>query len=160
MPQYSVEQVIQRGYYIINRKNPPTYSMPQRGSTLDAPHFDCSSFMGTINGVGEGGWPPATPSMKEQYAAHGYIPMPFNPVLVRKGDVLVYNKPGTDGAFANGHTAMFIGNVLKGDYRIMEMVGNYPGGNARDNGSLYSRAWQWMLRNPKSGFYPIKWVAA
>ena len=152
MPRYTVQEVIERGWQIIN-KNKPTYSQENRGSTMNASQYDCSSFMGTINGVGEGGWPPATPDMKQRYQEAGYIWYPYVPEAwwqqLKKGDVLVYNKPNTSGYGNDGHTAMYIGGGQQ-----MEMRGAGAGVWHMSERPNY---WQDILRNPRSGIYIKKW---
>ena len=143
-PLYTVQQVIDRGYQIISHH--PTYSQPNRGTTMNSPQYDCSSFMGVINGITSC---PATPSMVSEYTAAGYIHINFNAaVALKKGDVLVWNKAGTSGAGNNGHTAMYIG-----DNQLMHMSG---GGACVI--PYYDQGWQDILRNPRSGFYPVKWT--
>lgn len=149
-PPFSVNQVIQRGYQIMARH--PTYSMPNRGTDMNAAQYDCSSFMGTINGIYSC---PATPSMVEVYKGYGYTHLSFSGVgNLKKGDVLVYNKPGTNGAFANGHTAMYIGNGT-----LMEMVGNARGGCRTAPFYEYTIGnWQDVLRNPRGGIFIEHWT--
>lgn len=147
MPKYPVNEVISRGYQIIARH--PTYSQEARGNTMNDSQYDCSSFMGVINGVGEGGWPPATPSMVNEYVAAGYIHLAYSGSgSLKKGDVLVWNKSGTDGSGDNGHTAMYIGGGL-----LMESTG---GSGPTVNG-FYEQGWQDVLRNPRSGICIVKW---
>jgi hypothetical protein len=95
MPAYNVNEVISRGKQILARH--PTYSQKNRGVTMNDSSYDCSSFMGVINGVGEGSWPPATPGMVRAYTAAGYIHYGYGSVSLKKGDVLVWNKVGTSG---------------------------------------------------------------
>ena len=84
--------------------------MPNRGYDMDAPCYDCSSFQGVINGVFSC---PATPSMVAYYTMEGYQHLPFvSLAALKEGDVLVYNKPGTSGEGANGHTAMYAGKGM------------------------------------------------
>lgn len=69
--------------------------MDNRGTTLYASAYDCSSFQGVINGIDSC---PATPSMASVYTAAGYIQLSFPGIAnLKQGDVLVYNKPGTTG---------------------------------------------------------------
>lgn len=160
-PIYTADEVIQRGRWIKNRN--PFYSQGvppykgERGTYMQAASFDCSSFIGTITGYAQAlGGAPATPSMASDYMAYGYTPLSYVVAAasgLKKGDVLVYNKPGTSGAFSNGHTAMYIG-----DGQVIEMTGR----GCLERG-LYGWSvgnWQWVLRNPKSGFYPVKWDPA
>lgn len=150
MPKYTVQQVIQRGYQIINRH--PTYSQPNRGNSMDSPQYDCSSFMGTINGVGEGAWPPATPSMVAKYTAAGYIHSSYTGMSnLKKGDILVWNKSGTSGQGSNGHTGMYIGNGF-----IMEMTGRGANTNPFYETFSNGQKWQDVLRNPRNGIYLVR----
>lgn len=146
-PPYSVEQVINRGYSIIARH--PTYSQPNRGSTMNAAQYDCSSFMGTINGVGV----PATPSMVGVYTSYGYQHLKYSGMgALRKGDVLVWNKGGTSGSGNNGHTAMYIGNG-----QLMQMSGS--GAHVCGFYATFKNgeSWQDVLRNTNSGIFLIRW---
>ena len=148
LPPFSVEEVIKRGYLIIARH--PTYSQPNRGNTMYSPQYDCSSFMGTINGIYS---VPATPSMVSVYTSHGYQHLKFTGMgNLKKGDVLVWNKGGTSGEGNNGHTAMYIGNG-----QIMQMSGS----GAHVRGFYYTfsngESWQDVLRNPNRGIYLVKW---
>ena len=104
MPAYSVNTVISRGRQIISRH--PTYSQPNRGTTMYASQYDCSSFIGVINGVPGC---PATPDMVAEYTAQGYKHRTYTGLSnLRKGDVVVWNKSGTTGYGNSGHTAMSI----------------------------------------------------
>ena len=102
LPPFSVEEVINRGKQIIARG--PTYSRPNRGNTMTSPQYDCSSFMGTINGIYS---VPATPSMVSVYTSNGYKHLSYTGMgALEKGDVLVWNKGGTSGEGNNGHTGV------------------------------------------------------
>lgn len=143
MPPFTADQVIQRGKEIVNRIPHPTYSMANRGYTMFASAYDCSSFMGVINGIYSC---PATPAMKDVYVAAGYIYLIFTGLgNLKKGDVLVYNKPGTSGFGAAGHTAMYAGNGM-----FLECHGGYGPDYRPAWGNGY---WQQVLRNPRSGIY-------
>lgn len=146
MPRYTVDEVIKRGKFILARH--PTYSQDARGANMFASQYDCSSFMGVINGVGEGGWPPATPGMVAAYTASGYIHYIYGLVTLKKGDILVWNKPGTSGQGDNGHTAMYIGGG-----QLIQCTG----GIGVRICPFYNLGWQDVLRNPRSGLYITKW---
>lgn len=155
LPIYSVDEVIKRGYWLM--KQGLTYSQESRQTSMDARVFDCSSYMATITGYSQlyPGQGPATPSMPSSYdPGYGYIYIykdPRTPVdqnLFQKGDILIYTKFNTDGSGNNGHTALCLGNG-----HVLEMVG----GGARDDRTYGTYPWQEVLRNPKSGFYPVKW---
>lgn len=156
MPKYTVQQVIKRGYQIINRhpfysQGPPKYP-GKRGNTMEDGSYDCSSFIGTINGVGQGGGPPATPSMVQEYMAQGYEYFKYSSIMnLKKGDVLVWNKRGTSGQGSNGHTGMYIGDGL-----IMEMTGRGANTNPFYETFSNGQKWQDVLRNPKNGIYLVK----
>ncbi len=144
MPPYTVEQVIQRGYDIIARH--PGYSQDW-DKRLGPYYYDCSGFQGVINGIPGG---PATPDMVTYYTAAGYIHLKFTSLsALKKGDVLVYNKPGTPGYGSSGHTAMYIGNNT-----LMESWGHHGPGVRAAWGNGY---WQDILRNPRSGIYITHW---
>lgn len=145
MPTYNVNEVIRRGKQILARH--PTYSQEARGTTMDAAQYDCSSFMGVINGIPSC---PATPSMVQVYTAAGYIHYRYGSVTLKKGDVLVWNKPGTSGQGDNGHTAMYIGNN-----QLIQCTG---GVGVQICGFYDYIGWQDILRNPKSGVYITKWT--
>ena len=83
-----LNEAFKRAEHILN--NHPGYSMENRGTTLDAPFFDCSSFVGTVWDVPGR---PATPSMASVYAANGFEVYAFGTVALKKGDILVYNGP-------------------------------------------------------------------
>ena len=68
---------------------------------------------------------------------------------LKKGDVLVYNKPNTSGYGNDGHTAMYIGGGQQ-----MEMRGAGAGVWHMSERPNY---WQDILRNPRSGIYIKKW---
>ena len=146
---YTVNQAINRGLYIYNRH--PTYSMENRGSTLNAPSFDCSSFIGTIWGIGYGAWPPATPSMVSVYTAAGFQHYTRGQVSLKKGDILVYNGP-SGGQGADGHTAMVYNSAAT---QLIECTGSANGvviGN-----SPYYFGWQDILRG-RSGIEIVRWT--
>ena len=159
MPKYTVQQVVKRGYQIIARH--PFYAQGTatwpgiRGSTMNDPSYDCSSFIGTINGVGQGAWPPATPSMVEEYMAQGYKYFKYADVKnnLKNGDVLVWNKEGTSGEFSNGHAGMWVDGIETG---VMEMTSMGAGVNPIHLFSDNSE-WQHVLRNPRNGIYLVKW---
>ena len=110
-------QAIKRGRQIIT--NHPTYSMEARGSAINSPCHDCSSFVGTCWDLPSR---PATAVMKYYYTMAGpqwgfiSIPVPMGGITswkdLKKGDVLVMHRnPGEPG-----HTCMYIG-----DGQIMQM---------------------------------------
>lgn len=146
-----VNGAIRRALYIYNRH--PTYSMEARGSTLDAGSFDCSSFIGTVWGVGYGAWPPATPSMASVYRNYGFDVFTFGDTAsygrLRKGDILVYNGP-SGGEGADGHTAM-----MYNDSVLIECTGSANGvviGN-----SPFYLGWQIMIRGSR-GISITSWI--
>lgn len=146
-PPFSVNQVIARGHQIVNRKPHPTYSMDNRGYDMYASAYDCSSFQGVINGIYSC---PATPAMVPVYMGYGYIHLKFTGLgNLKKGDVLVYNKPGTSGFGAAGHTAMYAGNGM-----FLQCHGGYGPDYRAAWGEGY---WQDVLRNPRGGIAISKW---
>lgn len=148
LPPFSVEEVINRGRQIIARG--PTYSQSNRGNTMTSPQYDCSSFMGTINGIYS---VPATPSMVSVYTSNGYKHLSYTGMgALEKGDVLVWNKGGTSGEGNNGHTGMYIGNG-----QIMEMTGRGAGINGFYATFKNGESWQDVLRNPNRGIFLIRW---
>ena len=149
-PPYTVDQVISRGYYIINNIH-PRYSQGRpsdpgpRGTSLTSPFQDCSSFMGVINGVGT----PATPAMLSVYSGYGYIPIVYNiGTPLKKGDVLFYDR----GGGSNGHTVLYIGNG-----QIMHMTSPTACVTSFYNPPRVGK-WDDILRNPNSGLYPVHWT--
>lgn len=144
-PPFSAEEVIRRGLQIVARH--PGYSMANRGYDMNASFYDCSSFQGVINGIYSC---PATPSMVSVYTGYGYKHLAFPGLgALKKGDVLVYNKPGTSGEGANGHTAMYAGNGM-----FLECHG---GVGPDYRGAWGDGYWQDVLRNPRSGIYITHW---
>ena len=82
-----VEQAIDRGYQIIAHH--PSYSIPDRGSTIDAPYHDCSSFIGTC-------WlvpgRPSTHVMPSIYPQYGFDLYAYGSVTLIRGDILVMHR--------------------------------------------------------------------
>lgn len=140
-----VNQALRRAGYILNRH--PGYSMENRGTYLDAPFFDCSSFVGTVWDVPGR---PATPSMASVYAANGFDVYAYGSVNLKKGDILVYNGP-SGGAGADGHTCMIWNDSLN----IIESTG---GIGVRVTG-FYYYGWQIVIRG-QSGIDIVRWDAA
>lgn len=137
-----LNQAFRRADYILSRN--PGYSMENRGTYLDAPAFDCSSFVGTVWDVPGR---PATPSMAAVYAANGFDVFPWG-VPLKKGDILVYNGP-SGGEGADGHTAM----IYKNTGLIIESTG---GIGVRVTGFYYYN-WQIVIRG-QSGIEIVKWT--
>lgn len=163
-PIYTADEVIQRGHWIRNRNPYYSQGIPPykgiRGTYMQAESFDCSSYIGTITGYAQAlGGAPATPFMQGDYQAYGYQPMTLFQAKtfggLKKGDVLVWNwsQSATGGAGSEGHTAIYAGDGM-----TLEMSG---GGciyqQYRDICNSKHEPWQIVLRNPKSGFYPVKW---
>lgn len=163
LPIYSANEVIKRAQWLCpkivkySQGTGGKYGSWPRGTSMNDISFDCSSFVATITGYSQlyPGSAPATPQMTDSYSSgYGYKSvyrnppsLPVDPRLFQKGDLLIYTKPGTDGGFSNGHTAFYMGNG-----QTIEMTGSGPlfGGNVGRMG------WQQVLRNPKSGFYPVR----
>ena len=150
LPPFTVQQVIKRGYELINKVPHPFYSQGRptdhgpRGTSMDAPSFDCSSFIGTINGIYSC---PATQSMAvapNAYTESGYILMDYTSNL-KKGDILIRNKGNQPN---DGHTAMYVGNGT--------CIHCSSGGPAEISLGA-SGAWQKILRNPRGGIYIVHW---
>ena len=140
----SVKRALDRAEEIMSHH--PTYSMGDdggvRGSTMDAPSYDCSSFIGTVWSVGEGGWPPATPNMRSEYVAtQNFTAFDFGTKKLRQGDILVWNKPGTTGAGADGHTAMVYNKAAT---TLIECTGSANG--VVTGNSVNYLAWQDVIR--------------
>lgn len=77
--------------------------------------WDCSGFVGHCVGASTGERYFATPTQGDWLSAHGFRDVKSkvglsNGANMRRGDILVYNKKGTDGAYANGHTEIYWGN--------------------------------------------------
>lgn len=77
--------------------------------------WDCSGFVGHCVGADFGSRYFATPEQGNWLSAHGFRDVKTKVTLsngagMRRGDILVYNKKGTNGAFANGHTEIYWGN--------------------------------------------------
>lgn len=163
-PIYTADEVIQRGMWILNRN--PFYSQgipPYKGQRciwMTGESFDCSSYIGTITGYAQAfGEAPATPYMAQEYRKYGYQPMTLFQAKtfggLKKGDVLVWNwsKSATGGAGSEGHTAIYAGDDM-----TLEMTSPHPVYQRyRDVCNRKNEVWNWVLRNPKSGFYPVKW---
>lgn len=82
------------------------------------PHqWDCSGFVGYCVGANFGERYFATPSQGDWLRTHGFKDVRnkvnfTNGAGMRAGDILVYNKPGTTGEGANGHTEIYWGDGL------------------------------------------------
>lgn len=159
---YSVDQVIANAKYLVDKRNRtgiPWYSQGSgkyvgpRGTYMEAPAFDCSSFIGTINGVSSC---PATQEMARP--GNVYTQPPFNYTLMsytlnlEEGDILIRNRGDKPN---DGHTALYIGNG-----ECIHCTGD--GGNGRHGGPQYislgaSGIWNNILRNPNRGIRIIKW---
>lgn len=95
----------------IARETKGTYLMGGTGPG----QWDCSGFVGHCLGApygtryfitnGEKDWILA--NVKGAKDVSNQIPNGLKP-----GDILVFNRPGTDGAFANGHTEIYNGNGM------------------------------------------------
>lgn len=139
----TVDQAIKKGEQIINRKPHPTYSMENRTGPNS---YDCSGFMGVIWGIPGA---PATPSMVSVYTQHGFDHYKYHGQEgLQRGDILVWNKPGTSGSGANGHTAMYYGN---GKY-----MQSSTGGPQISTRNRYL-GWQDILRG-SSGVYIVSFT--
>ena len=146
--RYNVEQAINRGNIIISHH--PGYSMEQRGYGLDAPYYDCSSFIGSCWGISS---IPATPSMVSVYTAAGFDHYRFSSVEgnLQRGDILIYNGPG-GGAGADGHTTMYIGNG-----QVMQARGTASGvGIFTYSRYVHEGVWQDVLRGT-GGIFIKSW---
>ena len=139
---YTVEEAIKRGNQIINRRPHPGYSMTNRGTTMDAPFYDCSSFMGVIWGVSEC---PPTGFMKETYERYNFKSFRYGTVPLMKGDILVWVNTSGKGV---GHTAMICNN----NHDLMHSKGKV--GPTITSFYLENR-WTWILRGT-GGFYILK----
>ena len=140
--QHTVEEAIARAYII--KENNPHYSMQNRGYGLNAPYYDCSSFVGSCWQVAVNNWPPATPDMVRIYLQQGFTHFSYNYNILQRGDILVWNDPGTSGYGANGHTAIYLGND-----KIIEATANSaagPNGGVIDTRGPDILAWQDILR--------------
>lgn len=144
MPPYSVKEVIRRGYIL--KSEHPTYSQSARGTYMHAPHYDCSSFIGTINGVYSC---PPTAYMKYVYPGYGFIYYPYFAVAnsLKEGDILVWNQG--DGLGNNGHTGLYLQNG-----NLLEMTGH---GIIDFRSAHYRNNWEYVLRNPNAGIYITHW---
>jgi cell wall-associated NlpC family hydrolase len=77
--------------------------------------WDCSGFVGYCVGAPVGTRLFATPNEGAVLSAAGYRDMRGSVDLdsgagMKPGDVLIYNKPNTDGLYNNGHTEIYYGN--------------------------------------------------
>lgn len=136
-----VNQAIERGLSLLGTP----YSQQQRGTYMNAPFYDCSSFIGTIWGIYSC---PATPSMVKVYTDAGFDHYDYGSVSLKKGDILVYNGPH-GGAGDDGHTCMIYTDGLG----ILESTGSV---GVRTTG-FYDYGWQHILRG-SGGIYIIKWT--
>ena len=159
----SAKQAVKNADTILERFPKPTYSQPGRGSRLDSPQYDCSSFMAAIwnppNGVKTSdGRIPSTVDMAKNnnenpYIANfGFTYIPYSAVLVlKRGDILVWDEGGGD----NGHTGMVYD---KAGTRIVHASGDEGDpvptlASARD-----AAAWQHVLRPARQGDMGVaKW---
>ena len=141
-----LNQAIKRAQYILDRH--PGYSMENRGTHLDAPMFDCSSFVGTVWDVPGR---PATPSMATIYAQNGFAVYTYGDTRsygkLKKGDILVHNG-AQGGAGADGHTAM-----IWIDGGIIESTGGIGVHTTR----FYEYNWQIVIRG-QGGIEIVKWT--
>lgn len=137
-----VDQAIRRGEQLLGRP----YSQQNRGTTMDAGQFDCSSFIGTIWAVPGA---PATPGMVAAYTAAGFDHYAYGSVPLKKGDILVYNGPH-GGAGDDGHTCMIYNNSLA----IIQSTG---GVGVRITPGFYDCGWQDILRG-SGGLYIVHWT--
>lgn len=145
---YNVEQAISRGDIIISHH--PGYSMEQRGYGLNAPYYDCSSFVGSCWGISS---IPATPYMVSVYTAAGFDHFAFSAVEgnLQRGDILVYNGP-QGGSGADGHTTIYLG-----DGRVMEARGTEDGvGYFTYSRYVHGSVWQDVLRGT-GGLFIKSW---
>lgn len=162
MAAMSVKTAISRAEEIMSHH--PTYAMGPpyddgiRGNTMNAPSYDCSSFIGTVWSVGQGTGPPATGSMRSVYTNTGnFIAFDYNrgTTKLRKGDILVWNEPGTDGSGEKGHTAM-VYNVKQN--KLIECTG--PANGVVITTGIDYLTWQDVIRTKGAGadFGVVKWV--
>ena len=145
-----LNQAIKRAQYILDRH--PGYSMENRGTHLDAPMFDCSSFVGTVWDVWDApGHRPATPNMAAAYRAAGFDVYTYGDTRsygrLKKGDILVHNG-AQGGAGADGHTAM-----IWIDGGIIESTGGIGVHTTR----FYEYNWQIVIRG-QGGIEIVKWT--
>lgn len=136
-----VRQAIRRGESLLGRP----YSQENRGTTMDAGQFDCSSFIGTIWEVPGA---PATPGMVAAYTAAGFDHYIYGQTFLKKGDILVYNGPN-GGAGDDGHTCM----IYDDGYNIIQSTGSF---GVRIT-QFYDYGWQDILRG-SGGIQIVEWT--
>lgn len=148
----SRESFISHALYIINTFH-PTYLM---GAGHFAPggasQYDCSGFVLSVilHELGSTGGCSYTGDMGGLVSL-GFQHLPFSGFgNCKKGDVLVWNKPGTTGASADGHTEFVY------DPNVPQTIGaRGPEGNPASIG-LSDPGWQDVYRY-KGGLIPKIW---
>lgn len=79
-----------------------------------AGNWDCSNFVFrclTDAGYKFGVSNFATPDMEKILGAHGFKKVEYSYKNLKKGDVLIWNRPGTSGFGQNGHTGMMLSDT-------------------------------------------------
>ena len=128
-----------------------TYSMGGAGPS----QWDCSGFVGYCVGYGYGNHPIYTGNERNELIKLGFKDVTGSVNLstgagMKPGDVLIYNKPGTQGTGADGHTEIYHGN----GYTI---GARGPSGTAVGTLAVVGRVgWQICMR-PKGGVALIRW---
>ena len=147
---------ITAGYILrVARATTGTYLMGGNGPN----EWDCSGFVSHCVGAPAGTRYFATPGEGQWLASHGFRDVKDSVNFstgagMKKGDILVWNRPGTSGEGADGHTEIYYGNGTTIGARgpTGNQVG-IPGGFA----SLTSVPWQECWR-PAGDVAIISWT--
>lgn len=163
-----VSKMLEVGRTIESRHFP--YSQENRTyNTMDGPAYDCSSFVMTLcyyGALASGGRlsagglsGQATPSMGSALVGAGWKHFAFGspPGGYKAGDVVVWNKAGTDGSGNNGHTEMI--SVDGGGALIGFGGGRGSGNQGSAQPNLYHCSWQDLYRC-EDALIPQFWTAS
>ena len=139
--------------FVLNRAKSitGTYLMGGAGPTF----WDCSGFVGYCVGYEYGYHGMFTGDEQFKLADLGFRNVTDSVNLgsgagMKPGDVLIYNKPGTSGAGADGHTEIYYGDGWT-------IGARGPQGTAVGTLALVGRVrWQ-VCRRPKGGVALIRW---
>ena len=120
--------------------------------------WDCSGFVGHCVGAPFGTRYFATGSEGDRLSSHGFTDMRHavdfsTGAGMKKGDILVWNKPKSDGLYANGHTEIYWGDGTT--WGASGPKGG-PCGAARGARPVSYTPWQQCWR-AKGGVALIKW---
>lgn len=150
MPKINAKQIIRNaekthGVYVMGASGPSTW--------------DCSGFVAHCVGIFPRGDFFTGNELEKLLALPGFknishIVKARNWSALKPGDILIWNKDGTTGEGANGHTAI----VYKKDGTLIEATSSAPGKLVPYRGRKVSAIpWQKAAR-PPGGISLIKWV--